>query len=96
MATYSSLSTAEFSVSRTIIRSFWRTDEGFTGEPFHIGYAESRDGKTFVKPRLGLYEFCGSKDNNIVWEAPSLDNFHVFRDTNPDRKSTRLNSSHRT
>ncbi len=56
----------------------------FTGEPFHIGYAESRDGKSWVKPKLGLYEYHGSRDNNIVWEAPGLDNLHVFRDTNPE------------
>src|SRR5262249_31315015 len=56
----------------------------FTGEPFHIGYAESRDGKSWVKPKVGLYDYKGSKENNIVWEAPGLDNLHVFRDTNPD------------
>ena len=56
----------------------------FTGEPFHIGYAESRDGKSWVRPNLGLYEYKGSKKNNIVWEAPGLDNLHVFRDTNPE------------
>lgn len=56
----------------------------FTGLPFHIGYAESRDGKTWTKPNLGLYDFQGSKENNIVWEAPGLDNFHAMRDDNPD------------
>lgn len=56
----------------------------FTGEPFRIGYAESRDGKSWVKPKLGLYDYKGSRENNIVWEAPGLDNFHVFRDVNPD------------
>ena len=56
----------------------------FTGAPFHIGYAESRDGKSWVKPNLGLYDYKGSRENNIVWEAPGLDNLHVFRDTNPN------------
>lgn len=56
----------------------------FTGKPFHIGYLESKDGKSWTRPKLGLYEFNGSKDNNIVWEAPGLDNFHAFKDANPD------------
>ena len=29
-------------------------------------YAESNDGKTFTRPKLGLYEFKGSNENNIV------------------------------
>ncbi|GIT05144.1 MAG: hypothetical protein CM1200mP29_05550 [Verrucomicrobiota bacterium] len=29
-------------------------------------YAESRDGFHWVKPKLGLFEFNGSKENNIV------------------------------
>ncbi len=48
-------------------------------------YAESRDGLTWEKPKLGLFEFQGSKDNNIVWAAKddSTHNFAVFRDENP-------------
>jgi hypothetical protein len=47
-------------------------------------YAESRDGLTFTKPRLGLFEFEGSKDNNIVWAGPEgAHNFAPFLDTNP-------------
>ena len=30
------------------------------------GYAESEDGVHWVKPRIGLFEYNGSKDNNIV------------------------------
>ncbi|MCU0875755.1 MAG: hypothetical protein MUE50_25765, partial [Pirellulaceae bacterium] len=30
-------------------------------------YAESRDGIHWTKPELGLFEFQGSKANNIVW-----------------------------
>src|SRR5688500_2585666 len=29
-------------------------------------YAESRDGITFTKPELGLHEYDGSKQNNII------------------------------
>ena len=47
-------------------------------------YAESRDGIHWVKPELGIYEFQGSKKNNIVWAVPKLDNFTPFKDTNPN------------
>src|SRR6516225_6712801 len=30
-------------------------------------YAESKDGRRWVKPELGLFEFDGSKKNNILW-----------------------------
>jgi hypothetical protein len=33
----------------------------------HVGYAESKDGINWTKPKLGLFEFDGSKENNIVW-----------------------------
>ena len=47
-------------------------------------YAESRDGITFTKPQLGLFEFNGSKANNIVWAGPDgTRNFAPFKDTNP-------------
>jgi hypothetical protein len=35
-------------------------------EPFALGYAESRDGLHWVKPKLGLVEFSGTKQNNII------------------------------
>lgn len=43
--------------------------------PLFACYAESQDGIRWVKPDLGLFEFGGSKHNNIVWSGPSLDNF---------------------
>lgn len=48
--------------------------------------AESRDGKTFTKPRLGLFEYNGSRDNNIVFAVPgkNVDNFSVYYDENPN------------
>lgn len=52
--------------------------------PFHtIGYAESTDGIHWVKPSLGLFEFDGSRDNNMVMVTDTMDAFHVFRDENP-------------
>ena len=47
-------------------------------------YAESRDGVHFERPNLGLFEFGGSKDNNIIWTATGVHNFAPFLDTNPN------------
>lgn len=47
-------------------------------------YAESSDGIHWDKPKLGLFEWEGSKDNNIVWMGPGTHNFTAFNDTNPD------------
>lgn len=46
-------------------------------------YAESRDGIHWTKPDLGLFEFQGSKQNNIVWSGMGTHNFTPFRDANP-------------
>jgi hypothetical protein len=48
-----------------------------------VCYAESPDGKAWTKPDLGLYEFGGSKSNNIVWTGVGTHNFAAFRDTKP-------------
>ncbi len=47
-------------------------------------YAESRDGIHWTKPDLGLFEFDGSKKNNIVWDGIGTHCFVVFKDQNPD------------
>ena len=48
-------------------------------------YAESRDGIEWRKPSLGLIEFDGSTDNNIVLDdRPATNNFTPFKDANPD------------
>ena len=39
-------------------------------EAAQLCYAESTDGVTWKKPNLGLHEFRGSKDNNIVLISP--------------------------
>lgn len=47
-------------------------------------YAESKDGISWTKPELRLYEFHGSKKNNIVWAGPGGTHaFAPFKDTNP-------------
>ena len=46
-------------------------------------YAESSDGLTWQKPELGLFEFNGSKRNNIIWGNPGTHNFTPLKDGNP-------------
>lgn len=47
-------------------------------------YAESRDGIHWTRPRLGLHEVDGSKDNNVILHEPPLNhNFSPFLDTRP-------------
>jgi hypothetical protein len=47
-------------------------------------YAESRDGVDWKKPELGLFEFDGSRANNIVWDGIGTHCFTPFKDANPD------------
>ena len=50
-------------------------------------YAESTDGIHWNKPNLGLFEFQGSRKNNIIWNREGSHNFAPFKDTNPDAAS---------
>jgi hypothetical protein len=47
-------------------------------------YAESADGIHWTKPKLGLCESQGSKENNIVWTGAGAHNFAAFKDANPN------------
>ena len=47
-------------------------------------YAESRDGIHWDKPNLGLVEFEGSTENNIIWDGVGTHCFTPFLDTHPD------------
>lgn len=49
--------------------------------PLFAAYAESPDGIHWKKPELGLFEFNGSKANNIF--RLNAHDFSPFRDTNP-------------
>ena len=55
-----------------------------TRHPDFSCYAESKDGIHWRKPRLGLFEFQGSTDNNIIWKGGATENFTPFKDPNPD------------
>ncbi|MFH1744376.1 MAG: hypothetical protein ABIH23_35685 [bacterium] len=47
-------------------------------------YAESHDGIHWKKPNLGLFEFNGSKENNLIWTGPGSHDFTPFLDLNPN------------
>tara|TARA_B110000263_G_scaffold92079_1_gene80496 strand:+ start:14613 stop:16148 length:1536 start_codon:yes stop_codon:yes gene_type:complete len=47
-------------------------------------YAHSSDGIHWTKPKLGLFDWQGSKENNIIFlGSPESHNFAPFIDTNP-------------
>jgi len=48
-------------------------------------YAESLDGRYWSKPSLGIFEVCGTRENNVVLanRAPYSHNFAPFRDIRP-------------
>ena len=54
-----------------VYRMYYTTTLQPSGEPGisfrdNLCYAESKDAKTWIKPKLGLVDFNGSKDNNIL------------------------------
>jgi hypothetical protein len=48
--------------------------------------AESTDGIRFTRPKLGLIEAGGTKDNNVIWRGVESHNFSPFLDANPATK----------
>lgn len=69
------------------LRLYYRASPAWkAGSPYPVAFcmAESRDGIAFERPSLGLYEFEGSTDNNIVYRSPEAsDSFTPFLDENP-------------
>lgn len=47
---------------------------------------ESEDGIHFTRPKLGLIEAGGTKDNNVIWRGVESHNFAPFLDSNPNAK----------
>ncbi len=71
-------------IYRMIYRG-WQHDEKKKAAHMEVTcYAESKDGIQWTKPNLGLFQWNGSKENNIVWLGPGSHNFTAFRDDNPD------------
>jgi len=54
-----------------------------TTHPEFTCYAESKDGIQWIKPKLGIVEFQGSTDNNIILAGAGTHNFTPFLDANP-------------
>ena len=71
-----------------LYRMYYRGAHGGSviGEFNHgvVCYAESGDGIHWTKPDLGLFEFNGSKKNNIIWDTLGGHSLAVFKDLNPD------------
>ncbi|NUP98461.1 MAG: hypothetical protein HUU35_01265 [Armatimonadetes bacterium] len=82
-APWEGVTSAYFTVFRDgeRVRLYYRGSGG--QHPEVTCYAESPDGVTFSKPRLGLVELAGSKDNNVIWAGAGAHNFSPFLDTNP-------------
>ena len=55
-----------------------------TWEDQCTAYAESTDGVHWERPMLGIFEFNGSRDNNIVLQGREAKALCVFRDGNPN------------
>lgn len=52
-----------------------------------VCYAESRDGIHWTRPNLGLFDWTGSKENNIIWAGSyETHNFAPFKDSNPSTR----------
>ena len=70
-----------------LFRLYTRDGRGakFDGDVTEVTrYCESRDGVRWTKPKLGLVEIDGSRDNNVILhEAPFCHNFSPMLDTRP-------------
>ena len=67
-----------------LYRMWYRAQEGDRPTDVFTAYAESQDGIHWERPALGLFEFNGSKDNNICIHNDDMKNVAVFRDEHPD------------
>ena len=66
-------------------RAWYRVDAAAFGKGKRramTAYAESDDGIHWRKPKLGIIEFEGSTENNLVWDG-AAGNMAPFRDDNP-------------
>ncbi|WP_198668012.1 hypothetical protein [Saliphagus sp. LR7] len=72
-----------------VYRMYYRASQIGVGIPESshrsvTAYAESDDGITWQKPDLGLYEWDGSTNNNIIRDGRESHNFTPFKDENPN------------
>lgn len=65
----------------------WYTSWGVqVGKPSYVCLAESDDGIIWRKPNLGLYEFHGSKDNNILREGRLIGMWYDSNEKEPTKR----------
>lgn len=73
-----------------LYRMYYIANSSGSGRPYHFCYAESGDGLNWVKPSLGICEFMGSRENNIIIYPgmieglDAFDNMKVFIDECPN------------
>lgn len=65
-----------------LIRVWYDMARGKMSDEIRVGYAESTDGIHFTKPKLGLHEVDGSKENNVVIAGLRLAGAAVWKDPN--------------
>ena len=65
-------------------RMYYRGSPGEREESACLAY--SYEGIYWQKRSLGIWDFQGSKENNIVWREEGAHNFAPFQDTNPAAK----------
>jgi len=71
-------------------RMYYRGSSGDSGHEEVTCTAESADGIHWTKPKLGLFEVAGTKENNIVWIVSGGHAFAPFKDPNPSAKPDEL------
>jgi hypothetical protein len=84
-----------------IFKLWYSGARGGLDGPLAVGYAWSDDGFYWHKPKLGIYEFNGTKENNMTWRSPTggdvfgvlrpqwTDHFAIFKDyreTDPQKR----------
>lgn len=76
------------SIYRMVYRGWQHDPEAIKKEvhPEVTCLATSEDGIHWTKPVLGIHEFEGSKENNIIKTGMGCHNFTAFLDSNPNAK----------
>ncbi len=69
-------------------RAYYRCRDLEAGGVEMTAYQESTDGVHWTKPNLGIHQFEGSLENNIVWMGPGA-NMAPFRDPHPASEAER-------
>lgn len=96
--------TVQFDTERQEYRMWYLSKPASGGRDERFGhdkralvlYATSRDGIHWIKPTLGIYEFDGSRENNIVNDVDSPSVLVDFDDSNSSARYTMIGQSKKT